>query len=344
MTTRDFSPVEIEASEWLLAMNDRSVSLQDRAHFEAWLAADPEHERIYRLQKSAWSAVAAMPELLHELREEEARPISRITAIPAVSRRNRISARTMRAALAATVALCAVALVVLTGGAPRLVAYAERLFSPSDTFATAVAQIKDVQLEDGSLVTLGAASELDVSFTPTERRVVLGRGEAYFEVTKDPARPFFVDAGNATVRVVGTRFDVHYGTDTVRIAVLEGGVEAATSHQHGSPSIQVLTAGDILTLDPAGKPAAIRTFAQDHIASWRTGRLVYVDARLRDVVADINRYYDGEITLADDRLGDLQFTASLRPDQIDRMLEMLTSVLPIEAERVADRHIVLSAK
>jgi transmembrane sensor len=72
--------------------------------------------------------------------------------------------------------------------------------------------------------------------------------------------------------------------------------------------------------------------------------MVYVDTRLRDVVADINRYYNGKIEFADDSAGEMQLTAAFRVDQIDRMLEVLQSALPIEATHTADHRIVLSER
>ncbi|HWK73732.1 MAG TPA: FecR domain-containing protein, partial [Povalibacter sp.] len=80
------------------------------------------------------------------------------------------------------------------------------------------------------------------------------------------------------------------------------------------------------------------------LGAWRSGRLVYVDARLMDVIADVNRYYDGRIELDAPQVGDLRLTVAFRTDQIDRMLDMLTRALPIQVEHVGARQIRLSMR
>lgn len=325
-----FSKIEVEASEWLVAMSDRTVSLDECARFEAWLNADPEHERIYRTQKSAWQAVATMPHLQDS-------PIGK--SPPNILRQINFK----YAALAASLSIVLLGTVFFTNPLS--------LFGNTE-YETTVAQIKDIKLEDGSLVTLGASSHIDVDFTKTERRIVLTKGEAFFEVTRDTARPFFVTAGDTLVRVVGTKFDVHYGPKAVRVSVLEGRVEVMKAGEKSvitsarKPSAkQVLMAGEAVVADKAtDEIATTKSINKEDLGAWRSGRLVYVDARLRDVIADVNRYYDGKIDLADESVGDLQLTTAFRADQIDNMLEVLTNALPIEATRPDDKHIVLTAQ
>jgi transmembrane sensor len=331
-----FSRVETEASEWLVAMSDRTVSLKQRNQFEAWLRADPEHVRIYQVQKAAWSAVGDMRHLLDEMPEASISSLSTL-GVRVFSPRARYFA------------LAAVLLVALVGGgflAERL-----SLFSRPDGFETTTAQVKDVKLEDGTLVTLGASSRIQVSFNKKERRVVLTRGEAFFEVTRDTARPFYVAAGNTLVRVVGTKFDVHYGLEAVRVSVVEGRVEVMKSDEASvaAPTrkrrtLQVLTAGEAAVSEPSGRIATANNLNTEDLGAWRQGRFVYVDAHLRDVIADINRYYDGNIEVADDKVGDLQLTTAFRADQIDRMLEVLERALPIEVTRTGEHRIVLSER
>jgi transmembrane sensor len=310
MSHEEFSSVEIEASEWLVTMSDRSVSLEDRARFETWLAASPQHERVYRAQKSAWSAVAHMPHLLED-----------------AGRRSAVR-RPVVVAVAASLALVAVTAVILFHAGYGAIRY-----------ATQVAQIKDVRLDDGTVVTLGASSGIRVAFTESRRHVTLTGGEAFFEVARDTARPFIVNAGDTQVQVLGTQFDVHYGANAVRVAVLEGRVRV----EHAAAP-RVLTAGEAVVAPKAERIAAVTHVDERDVGAWRSGRLVYVDARLRDVVADVNRYYDGKIELADDRAGDMQLTAAFRADQIDRMLEILISALPLEARRSDGERIVLASR
>lgn len=327
---REFSQVEVEASEWIATLSDRTVSLAQRARFQAWLKQDPQHEQVYRIQRAAFEAVGGMSHLLEKNRAAPA-----VVAASDGRRRRFVS-------LAAGL--------VLAIGAGLLVANQSGWLADAGLYETGTAQVRNVRLADGSRITLGAASRIEVELGEHERRIELIRGEAYFDVSRDATRPFFVRAGDTTVRVLGTRFDVRYG-ETVRVAVLEGRVEVTKSDDaalfSGAPrqkSKKVLTAGQAALAQKSGVIATATNLKPDDLSAWRQGRLVYVDARLRDIVADINRYYEGRIELADAAVGELQLTITFRTDQIDRALEVLEGTIPVQAVHTGPGEILLTRK
>ena len=337
----DISTVEFEASEWLVLLSAPDVSADDRARFQAWLAADPRHQRVYRRQQAAWSAI---PDMTHLAYLKEAPEPGALARLAGVAQALAAAARpTLAGPLAPAAGFAAAVLIagtlVLTGPGP---------WQAAPDHATAVAEIRDVTLADGSVVTLGAASALDVAFTDAERRVSLTHGEAFFAVARDADRPFVVAAGDTLVRVIGTKFDVHHGAQAVRVSVLEGRVEVSRPDKVTEPTApsarRVLTAGQQVVAARQGDIAPTRRVEPAELASWREGRLVYVDAYLRDVVADVNRYYPGQIALGDDAAADLQLTVSFRTDQIDRMIQVLTASLPLEVERAGGARIVLRSR
>ncbi|WP_129774440.1 FecR family protein [Peristeroidobacter soli] len=327
-----FSRIEEEASEWLVILSDPSASSQQRDRFAAWLSADAEHERVFQAQRAAWSMIGGMGHLIDEVPTSPA---------PSATR------RAWPLAAAAAVVVAVIGALLFRVGVPLLT---------GERFSTEVAQLKEVTLDDGTTISLGAASRISVDFNDRERRVKLLDGQAFFDVAHDPSRPFFVSAGATTVRVVGTRFDVTRAADSIRVSVLEGRVEVlnggaqattATAKADAQPTLRgahALTAGQGASVSNSGQLNATFPVAQENLAAWRSGRLVYVDARLRDVVADVTRYYGGEIQLADPSVGDLQLTAAFRADQIDRMLEVLARALPIEVIRVDERTIRLAPR
>jgi transmembrane sensor len=97
------------------------------------------------------------------------------------------------------------------------------------TFSTDIGERRSLTLADGSMVDLNARSQLRVEFSKTERRVELLNGQALFQVAKDKARPFIVHCGDATVRAVGTQFDVYRKDSGTTITVLEGRVAVYSS-------------------------------------------------------------------------------------------------------------------
>jgi len=196
--------VQAECHQWLALLHSGNVTDADRARFESWLQADPRHRHAYELLQLVWNDIS---ELL-QLKTLKPRP-SRRRAAPSVQRR-----ALLWFAAAAVVAIAILAVNSRDETSPEF----------AQDYATRLGEVRTLQLPDGSSLTLGAYSHAAVKLSATERRVSLDRGEAYFDVAQDAARPFFVDARSAAVRVVGTRFDVRVGSNRVRIEVLSNGM------------------------------------------------------------------------------------------------------------------------
>jgi transmembrane sensor len=115
-------------------------------------------------------------------------------------------------------------------------------------YATDVGERRSITLIDGSTVDLNARSKLRIEFTKAERRVELLEGQALFQVAKNKARPFIVQSGDATVRAVGTEFDVYRKDSGTTVTVLEGKVAVySTAHE--------LTTEPVDTRAPLGEPS-----------------------------------------------------------------------------------------
>jgi transmembrane sensor len=197
--------------------------------------------------------------------------------------------------------------------------------SAPEAFATRVAEIRDVFLEDGSRVTLGAASRIEPDFSGRLRIVTLLEGEAFFDVVPDPERPFYVEAGDRLIRVVGTRFDVRQGRETVRIAVVEGVVELLKVDSprqaetvHPGMARDVLRAGDEVVAKIGSAETTLGAIQPEEAAPWRRGWLSYENASLGEIVADANRYSRRQIVLVDGTLSDLRMTAAFSAEKIDQ--------------------------
>ena len=162
---------------------------------------------------------------------------------------------------------------------------------------TAAGERRTVTLADGSTVELAGASALSVSFGKDPRRLRLVAGEAFFTVAVDPARPFIVEAGEGRTRALGTAFDVKLSGESVTVTVMEHRVEVSTG-----PDRKV----------ELGQGEQVRYVARDlqvpyradlRVAdAWRRDRLVFQDAPLGEVVADLERSRGGRIVLTDSAL------------------------------------------
>lgn len=249
---------------------------------------------------------------------------------------HRLGETRLLAAPAPRWAMAALALAVVASGAWFL-----RPHAPD--YATRIAEIRDVRLDDGSVVTLGAHSALDVDFTPAERRVRLAGGEAFFAITHDAARPFVVLAGDKRIRVVGTRFNVNYDGSRVHVAVQQGIVDVSRGAGPQPASRVRLIAGQQLMAVEAGPLGGAQPLRGAEPGAWRTGRLDYQDASLADIVSDANRYSAHPIRIATPALAEEHLTTSFRTSQIDQMLETLPNTLPVVVKRDADGSIEIQS-
>ena len=137
----------------------------------------------------------------------------------------------------------------------------------------------------------------------------------------------------------------------VRVAVVEGRVEvmhaalATVAAPKQEPlQRQLLAAGDTAVATKAGAVMTSSHANKEDLGAWRQGRLVYVDARLEDVISDMNRYFDGEIQLANEGLGERQLTITFRADEIDRGIELIEGALPVRVVRTGQKKVMLAER
>jgi transmembrane sensor len=155
---------------------------------------------------------------------------------------------------------------------------------------TAPGTMRTIAMADGSRVTLNGDSRIEIA-RGDARAATIVRGEAFFDVVHDDRTPFTVHAGDMLVRDVGTAFDVAVDSVTTRIAVRQGEVAL------GDDGAVRLTAGQAARVDRGG--ALVRSDIGDPASAggWQRGRLVYRDALLSDVAADLGRSLGAPIDL-----------------------------------------------
>lgn len=315
------------ASDWLVRRSEGALPDAEEREYQQWLIASPLHAVAFEKLAGVWGEVGEMKQLA------EVAPLP-VTKMP-------VWRQPMALAAALAIATVGAVLGIVKYSAPQII-------------ETQLAEVRDVALPDGSKVTLGGKSQIEIDFSGDRRDVVLVSGEAFFDVAHDTSRPFFVAAGNTRVRVVGTRFDVRKGPTDTSVSVVQGVV--AVSEQVASADeplargtltagqrIQVATraAGKNLPAVESDRPAPIATVPTERVGAWRYGRLEYEDRRLNEMLADVQRYYKPGMELATPELGELPVTAAFRVDEIPQIARALEHALPVKAVQSADGHIVL---
>jgi len=329
------------ARRWLLRMRLDSPSDHERAQWVSWCAEDPRHAAAYRRIESIWQDVATI---------EDLKSLVSIQRIPDPWWRRAWNSLTVcPLSRAASVTLVITASVVALG----------LLFRPT-SYDTGIAEVRDVRLSDGSDVILGARSSLKVAFRRHERRVALTAGVAFFSVAKNASRPFIVELGNKEVRVVGTKFEIRREPDEIRVSVVEGTVEimelpermrdlnpkvVLNSRASIEPRAErILGAGQEVTTTSADVIPNPRAMPHGEPAAWRHGRLVYVDAPLKDVIADANRYTREPIEIAGGRIANIRVSVTYPSNQVEQMVPALARALSLDLEYKESGGLVLKEK
>jgi len=343
-----------EAADWFTLLASGSATQQQHHQLERWLAASDEHREAYQQLTVIWGDLATLSEseegvLLRPSVEKG--HVDRFFTEFGASLQQQLSNFSLRPPLALALFTVVMISSVLFLSQPMPVVV--------DSYVTGIGEMKTITLADGSQVTLGANSAIEAWSDDAERHVVLASGQAFFEVATDPARPFWVAAQNTRVKVVGTKFDVRYSLDRVRVAVSEGVVNVTSAKpvdDHSSVDGDLAGASNAQALVPtivlrAGqqviKPRAlgfqsVKPISEHELSAWRRGRLVYLDASIVDVVADANRYFEGTITLNGAELSALKVTAAIGIDQIAFLPDMLAQTLPVVVQKSGNSKILIS--
>ena len=334
-----------QAAAWVLRC-DRGLSPAEQDEFSAWLAADPRHGAQLARHRRHWRRLNALAEWRPE---HTAQPNPDLLAPPLRARLRRWAPVSVALATAAAVTL---GLFLVTDGFERRDAPGAPVArsGPAKPAATG-----PMVLADGSRVELNRGAQLSIAFTPTERRVRLTSGEAHFDVEKDLARPFIVNAAGIDVRAVGTAFNVRIDPHAVEVLVTEGTVRVdETAGANPNPAapetapLAVLEARQraVVPLNQAQQapPPQIATLTPgeiERVLAWQHRLLDFNATPLHEVVAEFNRRNVVQLLVIDPELAATRVRANLRSDNIDGFVRLLEAGFGVRSEKRGDTEILL---
>lgn len=294
-----------EAAFWLLRHRQGELPAEEAHAFREWLDRDPANRRAYetaeQLMGDARSAILSDP-ALRDFPDRPPRGQGKLLGIAVLA-----------------LGLSGAAF-VLMDGPMRLQADA----------MSGTGDMPTVTLTDGSIVQLNASSAVAFDYTQGRRRVRLLRGQAFFQVAPDAARPFSVEAANGTVTALGTAFDIRLGEERTDVTVTEHVVEIASA-----PSQPVrLSEGERAHYDGNGVVSGIAPVDVSQALAWRRGQLVVEGASLSEVVTEMNRHFSGRIVVAGRALAGRRISGTLAITDTDATLSFIAQVLGIRVTRV----------
>ena len=283
-----------DAASWFVRLQRHPDDRGVQNEFETWLAADPAHRDDWALVSGAWDRfgdlkddpqiLAARDALKADLAAKRRRPHMRwaagiaatiVTAGSMLGYGAWRHAQNIDAAPAAVVAAAPHALAV---------------------YRTPVGGQQIVTLQDGSKVTLSTDTEVRLTDWNERRGLTLVRGEAYFEVAKNPQKPFVVTAAGRTVTALGTAFDVRVDPGRWSVSLVEGKVRVAAAHT----SVDMTPGHHLVQTGAAPWTVEKRNLAE--LTSWRDGSLVFENRPLASIVEEMNRYSPRKVRIADANL------------------------------------------
>ncbi len=305
------------ATEWFVRMRDAPVSDASYAAFQAWLNEDPAHAEAYADLEKIWVG-------LDQIDPAEAAAVDLPTTEPRVLPGRRQSLRWM--SLAASIALIGGIAGVATDWSAVLAEY-----------RTTPGEQRRVLLSDGTTLHLNTATAISTEFTATRRGATVHSGEAYFEVARDPNRPFSVTAGLAEITVLGTAFSVKHVGDSVDVVVTKNRVEVSDPER----TRKVVRAGQTVRV-ANGAVGAVATSNDFSSLAWRQGRLVFEGVPLGQVLVELERYRHGRIVITDASIQSLPVTGSFAISRGDAILDALEKTLPVRLTRLTDLLVLVS--
>lgn len=320
---------------------------REKERLEGWIQKNPDNKRKLKEFERIWSASEkgkkmikqwfdaeqdweALKRQIHRQKESQAMPVENSASrlYPLTSAAHSRVQQLMRFAAIFIIA-------ALTG----IISYQN--WYPDETIQkdpvlreimTENGQRINLTLSDGSYIQLNAASKikLPATFQPDIREVFV-QGEAYFDIAKDPSKPFVIHSSGAVIRVLGTSLSVRaYPEDEeVRVVVKEGRVSLESADKVTSQKA-ILTEGQLGRYNLKSKEIESEKLDDPGLyLSWLEGHLKFNKASMNEVAVELERRYDITVTFEDRDIKDLKLTAYLKSRSIRNVLDVVTKSLDI---------------
>ncbi|HBZ38359.1 MAG TPA: hypothetical protein DF712_05750 [Balneola sp.] len=197
-----------------------------------------------------------------------------------------------------------------------------------------------VTLSDGTKVYINSDSKIIIPkvFKSNKREVFL-EGEAFFEVAKNPNKPFLIRTKGAIVEVLGTSFAVrnYPGDNIIQTVVSEGTVSFSSDNKSINNGV-ILTAGNLGRLNLDNNEIKTEHVSDiDFYLSWKDGYLTFQNEKMKEVAKQLERKYDIEVVFDSKEIADMKLTAELRSRSLVRVLETISMSLKIDYTLLHDR-------
>jgi transmembrane sensor len=296
---------------------------EERAQVDAWLEEREDNRQLFEDIRSIWSNSAANEHTFEPDVEAAWRRVADATGIsrestPVIPMQPRRSFNFRR---------IAAVLVLLLGSSFFLKTFV--FDKRSIEVATIAGETRDVELPDGTHIWLNQNSALSYKkgdFNKKERSVTLS-GEAFFEVAKNPEKPFIIQSSDTYTKVLGTSFNVraYQGEETVEVSVSTGRVEFGLD----KGDKVILTPGLKGTADTHAGTVQQAALSNENYLAWKNKKLLFNDLTIAEIIPALEHYFSVRID-ADDAVLSCHFTGNFNDPQLIEVLQVLSLSTGIE--------------
>lgn len=307
------------AAKWIERRHFGCWNENDQRELDTWLAQEIAHRVAFVRLNSSWQRTGRLAALRSVV--PEAQQASQPKAEPGLT--------SLLGRLAAGFAIIAA-----IGASSAYYALRDN----TTTYATTIGGREILSLADGSQIELNTDTVLRVSNRADRREVWLDKGEAYFRIVHNAARPFTVTAEGRRIIDVGTEFTVRRESNQLKIAVLEGSVKVEESAR----SSPVLTAGD--TAIATREKVSIARQAPRKLTTelaWRRGMIVFDNASLAAAATEFNRYNHTQIVITDPVVAQMKVAGTFPINGVRGFSDLTRHVLGLRVE-AHDQEIAIS--
>ena len=310
--------LKTRAAEWLERRDRTDWSEADQGALDAWLAQSSANLIAYWRVHDAWRRAERLV-ALRPLEPEQAARVSRARLTPVLA----------GAAALIVFAVLGIGMAFFLGGSH------ERVYS------TKVGGHETVTLADGSRIELNTNSSLRVDIGRDHRTASLEKGEAYFEIAHDTKHPFVVTAGDRRITVLGTKFFVRDDLNRLEVALIEGRVWLGEANDKTRAQSTLLTPGDV-AVATAGAIALTRQPQRNlsNDLAWRRGMLTFFHTPLAEAAADLNRYNQRQVVIADADAARLTMNGSFPATDITAFTEAAREVFGLRVEERGEKVVI----
>ncbi|HPE17748.1 MAG TPA: FecR domain-containing protein [Tenuifilaceae bacterium] len=194
-------------------------------------------------------------------------------------------------------------------------------------------------LQDGSVVYIAGNTELTFpeKFKGKKRKVTLN-GEAFFDINRNPQKPFVIEANNIIVEVLGTSFNLKSNAEGVFELIVETGLVKVSQKDNPSNTI-LIGAGETATF--ANNVIVKKSTLRNRYNSWRLNRMSFKDEKLENIIQVINKNYNSNIVLASGAIGERRMTVTFFDNSLETITDLICKTMVLKAEHEGETIILM---